>query len=153
MTTAAALVVDASVTAKIVMVEPFTQEAKALFALLGAGAVALSAPDLIYAECANILWKQVQRGNVTSTEATTHYATIAAAPLGITPIQALATDALSIALAHAISAYDACYVALAQRLGIPLITADQRLVNKLAGTAHAVVWLGSWAPPAPPATP
>jgi predicted nucleic acid-binding protein len=45
-------------------------------------------------------------------------------------------------LDHGISAYDACYVALAHRLGIDLITADQRLVCVFDGTAHAVRWLG-----------
>ena len=53
-------------------------------------------------------------------------------------------DALPIALTHAISAYDACYVALAQRLSVPFVTADQALVRKLAGTSYAVQWLGSF---------
>jgi predicted nucleic acid-binding protein len=150
MTATLAFVVDASVTAKTVIIEPLTPEAKALFALLAIGAANLDAPDLIYAECANILWKQVQRGGVTPAEAASHLATITAAPLQITPTLALAADALQVALAHGISAYDACYVALAQRLGIPLITADQRLVNKLTGTAHAVIWLGAWVPPVTP---
>jgi predicted nucleic acid-binding protein len=38
-------------------------------------------------------------------------------------------------------------VALAQRLGIPLVTADQKLHNRLAGTPP--VWLGAWTPPGP----
>jgi predicted nucleic acid-binding protein len=57
--------------------------------------------------------------------------------------------ALSIAVSYDITAYDACYIALAQRLGIPLITADQKLQAKMAGTAYAVTWLGAWSPPGP----
>jgi predicted nucleic acid-binding protein len=48
-----------------------------------------------------------------------------------------------------VTAYDACYVALAARLGVPLVTADQKLVQRLAGTALAPVWLGAWKPPGP----
>jgi len=54
----------------------------------------------------------------------------------------LIAEALTIALAHDITAYDACYVALAQLAGVPLITADEALVRKLAGTAYDVGWLG-----------
>ena len=56
-------------------------------------------------------------------------------------------DALPIALAHAISAYDACYVALVQRLSVPFVTADEALVRKLAGTIYDVQLLGSFANP------
>jgi len=34
------------------------------------------------------------------------------------------------------SVYDASYVALADRLGVPLLTADERLINCLAGSPY-----------------
>jgi len=45
-------------------------------------------------------------------------------------------DVLLIAPAYAISSYDACYVALAQRLSVHFLTADEALVRKLAGTSY-----------------
>jgi predicted nucleic acid-binding protein len=55
----------------------------------------------------------------------------------------LADDALDLALAHGLSAYDACYVALARREAVPLVTADERLVRILkTGGGGSVVWLG-----------
>ena len=57
--------------------------------------------------------------------------------------------ALPIATTHDVTAYDACYVALAQSLGVPLVTADQKLHAKLAGTPLEPVWLGAWTPPGP----
>ena len=41
----------------------------------------------------------------------------------------LISAALEIALAHSITAYDACYVALAEALGCTLLTADARLAR------------------------
>jgi predicted nucleic acid-binding protein len=35
------------------------------------------------------------------------------------------------------------YVALAQRLNVPMVTADEKLMRLLAGSGHAVQWLGA----------
>jgi predicted nucleic acid-binding protein len=43
-------------------------------------------------------------------------------------------------LAHSVSASDACYVALADRLRLPLVTADDRLAAAV-GAQHQVVSL------------
>ena len=41
-----------------------------------------------------------------------------------------------------VSVYDACYVALADLLELPLVTADEKLVRSLEGTRHSAVFLG-----------
>lgn len=56
-------------------------------------------------------------------------------------------SAAPVAINHGISAYDASYVALSRRHNVPLITADQKLVQKLAGLSPPVIWLGAWTPP------
>jgi predicted nucleic acid-binding protein len=43
----------------------------------------------------------------------------------------------AIAWAYKITIYDALYVALAEQVGYPLITADEKMVNKLKG--HSIV--------------
>ncbi|MEO7909879.1 MAG: hypothetical protein ABIV47_09535 [Roseiflexaceae bacterium] len=55
--------------------------------------------------------------------------------------------ALPIALAHAISTYDACYVARAHHLSMPFVTAGEALIRKLDGTIYDVQLLGSFANP------
>lgn len=59
--------------------------------------------------------------------------------------------ALALAIAHKTTAYDACYVAAAQRLRVPLITADTKLANKMAATTYQVLDLAglSISPPPP----
>src|SRR5437762_1189084 len=82
----------------------------------------LHEPDLFYAECANTFWKQVQRGNCTPGKAAGFLTTLLSLPLQRVATFDLSVDALAIALAHHITAYDGCYVALANRLNLPLIT-------------------------------
>jgi len=56
-----ACIVDASVAVKLVITEVHSNVAHGLFAHLGADPMArFYVPELFYAECANILWKQVQ---------------------------------------------------------------------------------------------
>ena len=43
-------------------------------------------------------------------------------------------EAIAISVAHGISAYDACYVALSRQNNVPLLTQDQRLVKTLRDT-------------------
>jgi predicted nucleic acid-binding protein len=48
-------------------------------------------------------------------------------------------DALRIAADCGISAYDAMYVALSRIAGLPLVTADDRLVRMLSGSGYDLV--------------
>jgi predicted nucleic acid-binding protein len=125
-------------------------EAASLFALLTTDPPAdFHVPDLFFAECGNIFWKQVRKGNMTDAEAVAFEAKARGLPLFRTPTFDLTAAALPIACTHDISVYDACYVALAQRLGVPLVTADQKLHGKLAGSPLEPIWLGAWSPPGP----
>ncbi|CAK0765232.1 hypothetical protein CCP3SC1_450011 [Gammaproteobacteria bacterium] len=58
------LIVDASIAVKWVVEEVGTNEA-----LILKHTHRLAAPDLIIAECANILWKKVRRGELSPDEA------------------------------------------------------------------------------------
>jgi predicted nucleic acid-binding protein len=151
MTAPLVCVVDASVAAQVVSPEPLTAQATALFGLLVGGRAVFHVPELFYIECANIFWKKKQRGVCSESQAIQALADLVALPLISTAHAGLAPDALKLALALDITAYDACYLALAERLSVPFITADQKLNNKLSGSGHALVWLGTWTPP--PGTP
>jgi predicted nucleic acid-binding protein len=66
------------------------------------------------------------------------------------PTADLATQALDIAIDKHITAYDACYVALALKLSVPFVTADEKLARALSGTKYQVHWLGDFPIPTVP---
>ncbi len=136
-------VVDASVAIKLFLQEAYSDRAQALFErLTERPRVVLCAPDLLIAECANILWKCVHRLRLDAEEANQHTGALAALEVRSWPTRDLATSALALALEFEISAYDACYVALAKSLNCPLVTADERLVRKVSAGQVEVLWLG-----------
>jgi predicted nucleic acid-binding protein len=144
-------VVDASVGIKLCIREPDSDLADTLFALVAASPpVELYVPDLFYIECSNILWKHVMHSGHPPDQAERDMQQLLLLRLHRTPTADLAPDALRIAIAHAITAYDACYVALADRLGLPLVTADDALIRKLAGTRFSLLRLGDLPLPPPP---
>ena len=142
-------VIDGSVGIKLFISEPLSDRADALFAHLVADPPArLAVPDLFFIECANILWKHVRRFGYPAAKAHSDLANLGKLALHSLSTASLMTDALEIAVQQAISAYDACYVALAHRLRVPMVTADEKLVHMLAATPYTVHWLGDF--PIPP---
>lgn len=132
-------VVDASVAIKLFVAQPESERADALFAHLAADPPArLSVPELFYVECANILWKYARFSGLPAVEALRSLDQLLALNLERVSLAEIAPAALAIALAQEVTAYDACYVATAHHLHLPLITADQRLVGKMGETPYDV---------------
>ena len=150
-TTRLECVVDASVGIKLFVNEPLSDKVDALFAHLAADPPALLAvPDLFYIECANILWKHVRRFDYSATAAQKDLADLGKLSLHSISTSSLMAGALTIAIAHGVTAYDACYIALAQQLGTPCVTADEKLASLLAPTSYNVRWLGDFDIPSLP---
>jgi predicted nucleic acid-binding protein len=106
----------------------------AAIALL-AGNEPLVAPDLVVAEVTNAAWKLVRAGEIGGE----HGARIAAAvPAAFSAlIGAARLSARAFALAHELDhpVYDCLYLALAEVEDARMITADQRLLTRLRGSA------------------
>lgn len=128
-------VADASVGVKLCIQEASSDRALALFKSALAGNVILI-PDLFYIEYANILWKYIQRSGYPEAQAKQDMAYLLHLNLAVTPTADLAPHALDLATRHSISAYDACYVALANLESAVLITADEKLYRRLNGSSH-----------------
>ena len=138
-------IVDASVGIKLFLVEPLSDRAAALFAHLAAVPPArFYVPDLFYIECTNVLWKYTRRFGYPPETAQQDVADLVQLPLHTVSTGDLAGAALALAVTHEITAYDAAYVALAQQLSLPLVTADESLACRLAETGLDVRFLADW---------
>lgn len=136
-------VVDASVAVKIFVPENLSVQAQSVFAQLGSQNDAeILVPDLFFIECANVFWKWVQRLGYPADKAREHLSDLMGLGLTAIPNQILAQEALGAALKYRITAYDAGYLVAAAELQLPLITADEKFVRQVAGSAHDVRWLG-----------
>ena len=126
-----ALIIDASIAVKWVVEEDATPEALAL-----RRKAKLIAPELLVAECANILWKKVQKGELLKEEALLAARVLQGAEIELLPTRFLfeAATRMSIEINHpAINypAYDCLYLALAVEKKCQFVTADERFLRKL----------------------
>jgi Predicted nucleic acid-binding protein, contains PIN domain len=122
--------VDASVALKWFVAEDGTEAALRI----AASGEPLAAPDLILAEVANAAWKSARLGRLTEAQ----LQAIAVALPGyfeeLTANRVLLRRAIEIAAVLDHSVYDCLYLALADHLRSPLVTADRRLAAKVAGS-------------------
>ncbi len=127
------LVVDASVAVKWVVSEIDSEDAARLL-----NVAPLAAPDLLIAECANILWNKVQRKQLDRDEALMAARLIERADIELCPTRHILELVTKIAIELDHPAYDCIYLGLAQSNGWRFVTADDRLLRKLAQVKSSV---------------
>ena len=120
-----AAIVDASVAVKWVIEEEGSADARRL------SHFPLEAPDLLLIECANILWKKVRLGDLVAAEAKERLDLLFRSPVRLAASRDLLAPALELSLDLRHPVYDCLYLALAQLRGVPLVTADERLISAL----------------------
>jgi len=133
-------VVDASVVAGAFFQD---EHADACRSLLGSKH-RLHAPDLIYPETANVIWKRRRRGEIDDQEAAALLTDILRLPLRITASGSLVDAALQLALQTERTVYDCLYLALAVQEKAVMVTGDQRLANAMASSPlrKHISWIG-----------
>ena len=137
------LVVDASVAVKWLVAEEGSDQARDL----AASGEELHAPRLMVSEIANALWRKARLGEIVRAEAGAMIAAVPGMPVRWSADEEVCADALRLALALDRPVYDCMYLALAHRIGAPLVTADLRFADALSSTEHvgAVVSLADYA--------
>lgn len=139
--------VDASVAAKWIFPEEYSQQALALFAAAARAGERLTAPPVFPVEVTNAIRQRMLRDRLTLDEAHGLLRRFSTFQVSILSPDRLLEEALALAHGHALPAvYDAYYLALAQRLGCDLWTNDQRLLRALGGKLPFVKWIGDYSP-------
>jgi predicted nucleic acid-binding protein len=133
------VVVDASVALAAVLLEPLHSQALAVLEKSAAPGSRGLCPDVFDTECAAGIVKAVRQGRLDTGLIERTWSSVAGLPLDRHPATEIGADALQVALDHGISAYDAMYVALSLSTGLPLVTADNRLVRMLSGTGCELI--------------
>ncbi|AWK87474.1 type II toxin-antitoxin system VapC family toxin [Azospirillum thermophilum] len=133
MGTSCAFIVDSSVAIKWAIPESGSDLAARLWS------ARLLAPDLMRIECANVLWRLVARYGLPRDEAVSALEELTTGPIVYHDTRALERDALELALALDHPVYDCCFLALARREGIPLVTEDRRLAGVVGRAPQAGV--------------
>ena len=123
------LIIDAGVALKWVLDEEGSEAARALVT-----DEILAAPDLLFIECANVLWVKARRGDFSEADARNAYAAIAATPIRLIATELYVAQAQSIAFDLDQTAYDCLYLAVALAEHATLISADITFIK--AAAAH-----------------
>lgn len=139
------LVIDSSVAVKWFVPEQHDKEAARIFDEYLQGNLLFLAPDLIYAEFGNILWKKQTLQGLDPIDAE-NIVTEFQTQISIRCISSasLLADAYQIAVAHKRTVYDSLYLALSLRENCQFVTADEKLVNAISLAFPNVIALANW---------
>ncbi len=132
-------VVDASVAVKWLVPEMHADAARRLLR----ENTALLAPDLIWAEVGNALWRKWREGALLPEVVQAMLGDLRRFPLRIHSGESLYAVTWPVAQASGRTFYDCLYLALALSAGCPLVTADRRFFNALGNSPwmHHCVWV------------
>ncbi len=121
-------VIDTSALVRLFVPDgPVHPEAEAAFNRATTGADVLMAPQLLLAETANVLLRKCRRGELSSSELRDLLQAVESLPIRYFEHEPLLLAACVIAEARGLSAYDALYLALAERHGARVLTSDAQL--------------------------
>lgn len=144
-----AVIVDTSIVIKWVLDESDSNIAQALLAKWINKGTTMLAPALLAYEVANVLHQNIRKGEITREQAKKALTKVLLSELVIdfSPNPDLGTRALELADQYSLpAAYEAHYLALAEREGCEIWTADKRMWNSINGKLAWVRWMGDYTP-------
>ena len=140
--------VDASLAVKVVVTEPGSDKADALFEQWSNEGKQLIAPAFFDVETDSILrQKVILRRELTPAQAEAALATLQALPVQQISVPGQRQRAWEIATTFGFATvYDTTYLALAELRGCEFWTADERLFNQVKDKLTFIKWLGHYVP-------
>lgn len=144
--------VDAGLVVKLVVWEPDSDRARALFAQWQTRNTRLIAPEFFQVETDSILRKKFRlRGELAPDQADLAFASLQSLDVRTFSLPDQRQRAWEIARSLDLpTVYDATYLALAELSGCEFWTADERLYNQVGNHLPFVRWLGDYVPAAKP---
>lgn len=126
-------VVDTSVVVKFFVVEQDSDKALGLLRACLANRVRLIAPDHLFIEFTNVMWSKTLQRELTEEEAEARILLISqlSSRMQVVPVRGILHESLKAACDCRHPAYDTAFLALAEAMGIPLVTADVKFYNKI----------------------
>ncbi len=133
------LCVDASLVVRLLVHTPESERVQGLWEDWRSADRPLIAPSLLPYEVANALYRYERAGQLLADEVQQALDTALALPVRLSAEPSLHVEAVLLARRLGLSAaYDAHYLALAERLGAELWTADRKLVRQVS---EALPWV------------
>jgi predicted nucleic acid-binding protein len=139
--------VDASLAAKWVLPEDYSDKALALFSATAQAGERIIAPPLLPIEVTNIIRRRMLAATapLSLTQATTALERFLAFPVRLEAPAGLYRRALTLSETYQLpAAYDAHYLALSQMRSCMLWTDDRRLLRLLGGRFPSIAWIGDY---------
>lgn len=125
--------------------EPLHTQANQILAAWHVAKEKLTAPRLFRSEITAVIRKVVYQQRITPEQGRVMLAQLLMYPVGFHEDDILLKEAYELAVRfNRPRAYDAQYMALAERLNCEFWTADERLVNSTQGQFTHIRWLGNW---------
>ena len=139
------LVIDSGVAVKWFVAESDSATARRILSQYRAGKLLFHAPDFIYAEFGNIMWKkQAFQGFDPADAESIVWQFKTQVAITLTSTKDLLEDAYKLAVAHKRTVYDMLYLALSLQEHCQFVTADEKFVNAVGSSFPNIVWLANW---------
>ena len=138
------LVVDSSVSIKWFVAEDDSPKALQILKDYRSGSFSFLAPDLIYAEFGNIIWKKQIFQNLDPNDVAFAIREFKKISFTLTPITLLFDAAFNLAVQYKRTFYDSLYLALSVRENCEFVTADEKFYNSVRSSFPKIILLSDW---------
>ena len=137
-------VVDSGLVVKWFVPEHDSAQANLIYDAYQKGFIELLAPDLIYAEFGNIIWKKRLFQNLSETNCDAAIALFQKINFKITPTSNLFDETFQIAVKYKRTFYDSLYLALSVKENCEFVTADEKFYNSVRKFFPKIILLANW---------
>ena len=138
------LAVDSGVSVKWFVAEYDSPKALEILKDYRSGKFTFLAPDLIYAEFGNIVWKKHILQGLDAKDATFAIEEFKKIEFLLTPTPTLFDDAYKIAVRYKRTFYDSLYLALSVKENCEFVTADEKFYNAVRPDFPKMILLANW---------